>query len=157
MPRKPRNPGSGKPPFNGPAQGEGMGPGWGGPAKGEGNPKGEPGPGRPVGVPDGQGKKARARAMLEDAVPLAIQTVVNIAGNVEDQRSLAAALSILNRTGLHEKSAVEVDGGLTVKHAADEALTEVFGVLAELESIRRGGGGGPDQVAGESEGEATPA
>lgn len=33
MPRKPRNPGSGKPPHNGPAQG----PGWGGPAKGEGN------------------------------------------------------------------------------------------------------------------------
>lgn len=32
MPRKPRNPGAGKPPHNGPAQG----PGWGGAAKGEG-------------------------------------------------------------------------------------------------------------------------
>lgn len=33
MPRKPRNPGSGKKPYNGPAQG----PGWGGPAQGAGN------------------------------------------------------------------------------------------------------------------------
>ena len=38
MPRKPRNPGSGKAPHNGPARGEaGSGDGWGGEAAGSGN------------------------------------------------------------------------------------------------------------------------
>lgn len=53
MPRT-RNPGSGKPPHNGPAKGAGKGPGsgpgkgagWGGPAKGPGN-RGQVGVGRP--------------------------------------------------------------------------------------------------------------
>jgi hypothetical protein len=94
----------------GPAKGGGAGDGWAGPAQGAGVPFKPGNAGRPEGIANGEGRAARARAALEDAVPLAIQTVVSIAGNLEDQRALAAALSILNRTGLHEKSGVEVGG-----------------------------------------------
>jgi hypothetical protein len=112
MPRKPRNPGSGKAPQNGPASGEG----WGGPARnGESaSAAGKAGPGRPEGLATGQGKQALARAAMEDAAPMAVQTVINIARDTTDQRALAAAVAILNRVGLHEKSGVEhtgADGG----------------------------------------------
>jgi|GEM_PF-4800215 len=53
---------------------------------------------------------ARAHAALEDAAPLAIQTVIGIARNPEDPRALQAALAVLNRIGLHEKSGVELTG-----------------------------------------------
>jgi hypothetical protein len=88
----------------GPRNGEG----WGGERKGEGNRLA--GPGRPPGVKNGEGKQARARAMLEEAAPLAAQVLVDVAANLDDPRALQAAQAILNRVGLHEKSGVEVGG-----------------------------------------------
>ncbi len=112
MPRTPRNPGAGKTPKNGPASGEG----WGGPARNgvSASATRTPGPGRPEGVANGQGKAALARAAMEEAAPMAVQTVISIARDATDQRALAAAVAILNRVGLHEKSGVEhtgADGG----------------------------------------------
>lgn len=89
---------------------KGNGAGWGGPAKGEGKKGHVPGSGRPPGVKNGEGKQARAREALEAAQDLAIATIIEIASDRNDQRALAAALSILNRTGLHEKSGVEHSG-----------------------------------------------
>ncbi len=87
------------------------GPGWGGPAQGAGNAPGDgTGGGRPEGVKHGEGKRAQARAALEDAAPLAVQTLIDVAKDVADQRAVAAAVAILNRVGLHEKSGVEVTG-----------------------------------------------
>lgn len=104
MPWRPGDP-------NHPRRGNGSkGPGWGGPAKGAGAAPGTPSPGRPEGVKDGEGKRARARAALEEAAPLAVQTVIDIAMDKGDQRALQAALAVLNRVGLHEKSGVEVTG-----------------------------------------------
>jgi len=85
----------------------GNGAGWGGEAKGKGDGSGA---GRPEGVKNGEGKQARARAALEDAAPLAVQTLIDVAGNVDDQRAVAAAVAILNRVGLHEKSGLEIGG-----------------------------------------------
>lgn len=99
MPRKPGDP-------NHPRRGNGAG--WGGPARGAGN-KGA-GPGRPPGVSPGEGKQARARAALQEAAPLAVQTLIDVASDVSDQRAVAAAVAILNRIGLHEKSGVELTG-----------------------------------------------
>jgi hypothetical protein len=87
---------------------KGNGAGWGGPRMGKGN-KGA-GPGRPIGIANGEGKAARARAALEEFAPLAVKTITDIASNIDDQRALAAALSVLNRIGLHEKSGVEHTG-----------------------------------------------
>lgn len=86
------------------------GEGWGGPPKGPGKKGAGHGQGRPAGVKDGEGKRARARAALEEAAPLAVQTIIDIAGNHDDQRALQAAVAILNRIGLHEKSGVEHSG-----------------------------------------------
>ena len=74
-------------------------PGWGGPTRnGVSNSKaGISGPGRPDGVKDGQGKQAQARAALEEALPLAVQTVIGIAGDITDQRALQAASNIIDR------------------------------------------------------------
>jgi hypothetical protein len=72
-------------------------PGWGGPAKGAGKKGAGHGQGRPDGVKDGQGKQAQARAALEDALPLAVQTVIGIAGDITDQRALQAASNIIDR------------------------------------------------------------
>lgn len=98
---------------------KGNGPGWGGPAKGSGHTftEGDPLAGRPVGVANGEGKRAMARAALEDAAPLAVQTLISVAGDAADQRAVAAAVAILNRVGLHEKHGVEVggDGGGPVR------------------------------------------
>ena len=88
----------------------GKGAGWGGPARGEGKPPGSPEAGRTPGVKDGEGKRAQARAALEDAAPLAVQTLISVAGNVDDQRAVNAAVAILNRIGLHEKAGLEVGG-----------------------------------------------
>ena len=38
-----------------------------------------------------------ARAALEDALPLAVQTVIGIAGDITDQRALQAASNIIDR------------------------------------------------------------
>lgn len=97
---------------NHPRRGNGGGdkPGWGGPAKGEGKPPGSPEAGRPEGVKNGEGKRAQARAALEEAAPLAVQTLINVAADAGDQRAVAAAVAILNRVGLHEKSGVELTG-----------------------------------------------
>ena len=96
----------------------GNGAGWGGPARGAGKPAGDNGlTGRPHGVKHGQGKQAQARAALEDAAPLAVQTLIDVAGNLDDQRAVNAAVAILNRIGLHEKAGLELagaDGGPVV-------------------------------------------
>lgn len=98
----------------------GNGAGWGGPAKGAGHrmtaadPVSEAARAKAATVAPGTGKKAQARAALEDAAPLAVQTVIDLATKQEDPRALAAALAVLNRIGLHEKSGVEhtgADGG----------------------------------------------
>jgi hypothetical protein len=83
------------------------GPGWGGPANGPGQIGG---PGRTPGVKNGEGKVAQSREALQQAAPLAIKTVIDIAANLEDPRALQAALAVLNRIGLHEKSGVELTG-----------------------------------------------
>jgi len=83
------------------------GPGWGGPANGPGKIGG---PGRPPGMKNGEGKVHKARETLEQAAPLAIQTVIDIANDRADPRALQAALAVLNRIGLHEKSGLEVGG-----------------------------------------------
>jgi len=75
----------------------GNGAGWGGAAKGAGKQGAGHGQGRPDGVKDGQGKQAQARAALEDALPLAVQTVIGIAGDITDQRALQAASNIIDR------------------------------------------------------------
>ena len=93
MPRQARNPGSGKPPHNGPASGAG----WGGPPKGEGKKGAGHGQGRPEGVKNGEGKKARAAAALEEALPDAVATVVAISRDITDQRALMAANNIIDR------------------------------------------------------------
>lgn len=72
-------------------------PGWGGPAKGAGKQGAGHGQGRPDGVKNGEGKQAQARAALEDALPLAVQTVIGIAGDITDQRALQAASNIIDR------------------------------------------------------------
>lgn len=100
MPRDPSIPGGKKRPAKGA--------GWGGPAKGAGSRK--PGPGRPPGVANGQGKAALARQALQAAAPMAVKTIINIARDPDDQRALAAAVAILNRVGMHEKSGVELTG-----------------------------------------------
>lgn len=75
----------------------GNGAGWGGAAKGAGKQGAGHGQGRPDGVKDGQGKQAQARAALEDALPLAVQTVIGIAGDITDHRALQAASHIIDR------------------------------------------------------------
>lgn len=103
-----RDPKTGRfPPRNAPATGQG----WGGPAKGQGLK--EPGPGRPPGVKNGEGKAAQAKAALEDAAPLAVQTVIELAQDKADPRALQAALAVLNRVGLHEKAGIEHSGAVT--------------------------------------------
>ena len=87
--------------------GPATGPGWGGPANGPGQIGG---PGRTPGVKNGEGKVHKARETLEQAAPLAIQTVIDIANDKADPRALQAALAVLNRIGLHEKSGLEVGG-----------------------------------------------
>lgn len=94
------------------------GSGWGGPKRGDGAPQfgaGNPEVERALqslggSRAPGEGKAARSREALEAAQPIAIRTVLEIAADKGDQRALAAALAILNRTGLHEKSGVEVAG-----------------------------------------------
>jgi len=77
--------------------GPGAGPGWGGAAKGAGKKGPGHGQGRPDGVKNGEGKQAQARAALEGALPLAVQTVIGIAGDITDQRALQAASNIIDR------------------------------------------------------------
>lgn len=103
-----RDPKTGRfPPRNAPATGQG----WGGPAKGQGQQGA--GPGRPPGVKNGEGKAAQAKAALEDAAPLAVQTVIELAQDKADPRALQAALAVLNRVGLHEKAGIEHSGAVT--------------------------------------------
>lgn len=122
---------------NHPRRGNGSkGLGWGGAAKGEGKPPGNLEGGRPMGVKDGEGKRAQARAALEDAAPLAVQTVIEIAKDRGDQRALQAAVHILDRIGLHVKSGIEVTG-------SDGAPMEiVVRILDEVDAAT-----GPDDPA----------
>ena len=86
--------------------GPATGPGWGGPARGD-----DPTPkGRPPGIKNGEGKVAQSREALQQAAPMAIKTVIDIATNKKDPRALQAALAVLNRIGLHEKSGLEMTG-----------------------------------------------
>ena len=101
--------------------GAGAGPGWGGPAKGAGVPFGPKNAGRPPGIVNGEGRIAQARAALAEAAPLAVQTVIEIAKNVSDQRALAAALAVMNRVGLHEKSETTIHSTGYVIAAPEEA------------------------------------
>jgi hypothetical protein len=87
-----------------------LAPGHGGAAKGDGwggQANGKPDPAM-RGVRTGENNAAKAREALIEAAPLAVHTVLTIASNPDDQRALAAALSILNRIGIHEKSGVEI-------------------------------------------------
>lgn len=98
---------------------KGAGAGIGGPAKGTW--AGGAGPGRPKGVKTGEGKKARAQAALLEAAPDAVRHVIQVMQTEGDPRSLTAALSILNRVGLHEKAGVE--------HSADANNPPVFRIV----------------------------
>lgn len=91
---------------NGAGHGPAKGAGWGGPGTPHTGKKG----GRPPGVRNGEGKAARAREKAASAAEEAVERVIAIMRNEADQRSLTAALAILNRVGLHEKSGVEVTG-----------------------------------------------
>ena len=96
--------------YGGPANGPGKGEGWGGPAGGMRAQFAQGAKGRPAGIRNGEGKAARARAAFEDAAPEAAETVIRIARNPDDPRALQAALAVLNRIGLHEKSGLEMTG-----------------------------------------------
>jgi hypothetical protein len=96
-------PRAGKPASGLPAMGEGLH----GPAKGAADPARR---GRPEGVKNGEGMAAQARAELVAAAKDAARRLVDIAMDGSDPRSLAAAMAILNRVGLHEKTGVEHAG-----------------------------------------------
>jgi hypothetical protein len=58
----------------------------------------------------GEGKKARTRELLDGAAPLAAQVLIDIMADLTHQQRLAAANSVLNKTGFHDKSGVELAG-----------------------------------------------
>jgi hypothetical protein len=111
----------------------GSGAGIGGAAKGAW--AGGAGPGRPAGVKTGEGKKARAQAALLEAAPEAVRHIIEVMQTEGDPRSLTAALSILNRVGLHEKAAVE--------HSADANNPPVFRIEIVDEPDNASHGGSP--------------
>lgn len=114
----------------------GNGAGWGGAAKGAGKQGAGHGQGRPDGVRDGQGKQAQARAALEDALPLAVQTVIGIAGDITDQRALQAASNIIDRV------LGKVGDKLTVAGDADAPL-----VIRRIIIDPKGPDGHPDAAS----------
>jgi len=114
----------------------GNGAGWGGAAKGAGKQGAGHGQGRPDGVKDGQGKQARARAALEEALPLAVQTVIGIALNIKDQRALQAASTIIDRV------LGKVGDKLTVAGDADAPL-----VIRRIIIDPKGPDGHPDAAS----------
>jgi hypothetical protein len=114
----------------------GNGAGWGGAAKGAGKQGAGHGQGRPDGVKDGQGKQAQARAALEDALPLAVQTVIGIAGDIKDQRALQAASNIIDRV------LGKVGDKLTVAGDADAPL-----VIRRIIIDPKGPDGHPDAAS----------
>jgi hypothetical protein len=114
----------------------GNGAGWGGAAKGAGKQGAGHGQGRPDGVKDGQGKQAQARAALEDALPLAVQTVIGIAGDITDQRALQAASNIIDRV------LGKVGDKLTVAGDADAPL-----VIRRIIIDPKGPDGHPDAAS----------
>ena len=114
----------------------GNGAGWGGAAKGAGKQGAGHGQGRPDGVKDGQGKQAQARAAMEDALPLAVQTVIGIAGDITDQRALQAASNIIDRV------LGKVGDKLTVAGDADAPL-----VIRRIIIDPKGPDGHPDAAS----------
>jgi hypothetical protein len=114
----------------------GNGAGWGGAAKGAGKQGAGHGQGRPDGVKNGQGKQAQARAALEDALPLAVQTVIGIAGDITDQRALQAASNIIDRV------LGKVGDKLTVAGDADAPL-----VIRRIIIDPKGPDGHPDAAS----------
>jgi hypothetical protein len=114
----------------------GNGAGWGGAAKGAGKQGAGHGQGRPDGVKDGEGKQAQARAALEDALPLAVQTVIGIASDIKDQRALQAASNIIDRV------LGKVGDKLTVAGDADAPL-----VIRRIIIDPKGPNGHPDAAS----------
>jgi hypothetical protein len=110
MPRKPRNPGSGKPPHNGPARGgpakgPANGPGWGGPAKGKGT-------GGPA-----SGTEATGRPAMHDNLAAiadceeALRKMTDIMRTAEfEGLQPAAAEKLLDRLEGKPRQAVEMSG-----------------------------------------------
>lgn len=121
---------------------KGNGAGWGGAAKGAGAPPGSGQGGRPAGVKNGEGKQARARAALEEAAPLAVQTIIEIAGNVEDPRALQAAQAVLNRVGLHEKAETTVNVN-DVSKLSDQELEDELARLERAAALAAQGTSAP--------------
>lgn len=85
---------------------------------------------------DGEGKQAQARAALEDALPLAVQTVIGIAGDITDQRALQAASNIIDRV------LGKVGDKLTVAGDADAPL-----VIRRIIVDPKGPNGHPDAAS----------
>ena len=104
MPRQPRNPGTGKPPHNGPAQGPGKGDGWGGPPKGgvyrpptpftADSPTRSSGAADPVKRLSREEKAARDEARAEDAEALLHHSITH--GTFENNR-ITAAIALRDR------------------------------------------------------------
>jgi hypothetical protein len=110
MPRTPRNPGSGKPPYNGPARGVGIGgdakgAGWGGDAQGEGRPL--------AGIDDATSNAIRALARdpkAQDAKAVfrerVLTTIADIMVNGDsDSARVTAALGLAKKIGLQDEPA----------------------------------------------------
>lgn len=121
-------------------KGSGMpatGAGWGGAPTGkEGNHAA--GPGRPPGVRNGEGKVARARAALEDALPDLVPVVIAIAKDASDPRAVQAFNSIAAKVGLNDKQEIEHSGAVGAFALSDE---ERRARLAELLAKREAAGG----------------
>ena len=118
MPRVPRNPGSGKPPHNGPA----TGPGWGGPAKGAGT--GGPPTARsgrhPRTAADAKKSAAISREVAADPELRAVsaQRKVLAAIKAEAEAQLMARLGDIALNSVNEFAAVS---------AIDKALDRIVG------------------------------
>lgn len=118
MPRKLRNPGSGKPQHNGPANG----PGWGGPAKGEGFRL------KPAGDPESDAARALSkdpahRAVKEavEAEMLAVQLTIARTSEFEGNK-LSASDKVLDR--LRGKPTQPVDATVTRAVISSEPMNE---------------------------------
>lgn len=121
MPRTPRNPGSGKPPHNGPARGapaggEGKGAGWGGPANGASEtrlgPKGDD-HSDAIRALARDPKHMEAKAALREVVLTTIHDVMT--NGDTDAARVTAALGLAKKIGLQDEPAetrvTGADGG----------------------------------------------
>ena len=130
MPRTPRNPGSGKPPCNGPATGAG----WGGPARGAGN-----GNSRSVitpentadlaalhGTPEVEAKRARRIATAEELK--GVLSEIALDGDAPHLARIQAADKMLNRI-----EGMPVQRNLNINADADRSPDDI---ASELDAIR---------------------